>query len=31
MSWSDIVFMAIFMVVWFILVTKVLPRFGVRS
>lgn len=29
MNWYDLLFLAVFLVVWLLLVTKVLPRFGV--
>lgn len=28
MNWYDIVFMAAFLVVWLVLITKVLPKYG---
>ena len=28
MSWYDIAFLAAFLVIWFVLVTRVLPRYG---
>jgi hypothetical protein len=31
MDWYDIVFTGIFFVVWLLLVTKVLPRFGINT
>ena len=31
MSWSDLVFLIIFVGVWLFLVLKVLPRYGVGS
>jgi hypothetical protein len=31
MDWYDIVFVLVFLVVWFVLVTRILPRFGVHT
>ncbi len=31
MDITDLIFLAVFFVAWYLLVTKVLPKFGVRS
>lgn len=31
MDFTDLIFLAVFLIAWFVVVTKVLPRFGVRS
>ncbi len=31
MNWQDILTIAVFVAVWYLLVAKVLPRFGVGS
>lgn len=28
MDWYDIIFLAVFLVVWFVLITRVLPKYG---
>ena len=28
MSWYDITFLAAFLVIWFVLITRVLPKYG---
>lgn len=31
MTWQDIVYIGVFVVLWYLLVTKVLPKFGVST
>jgi hypothetical protein len=31
MAWQDIIYIVVFVVIWYLLVAKILPRFGIGS